>query len=259
MSEQPRRASPDTAAVASRELPGAARAAESISVVIPCHNDAPYLGDALASVVSQTVSVREIIVVDDGSTDGSADVARAAGDTVRLIMQPNLGVSAARNAGAAASVGTWIAFLDADDLWTSDSLEARLACAWEDPQIDCVFGAVEHFLSPDLPEAEAARLLCPAGAVAARFAGSMLVRRSVLEGIGGFDPRLRIGETIDLVARLTEHGAVTATAPRLVMRRRIHGQNMTIQKRVGHGDYLRVLKAKLDRQAHASRREGPAS
>lgn len=227
-----------------------------ISVIIPCHNDAKYLGEALDSALAQSRPPAEVIVVDDGSTDGSAEVARSYRARVRLVSQSNQGISAARNAGLAAATGDIIAFLDADDLWPPRSLEARLERLEAPAAVDCVFGLVEQFLSPDLPPADAARLHCPPGQVPARFAGAMLVRRSVLDRVGGFDVGLKVGETMDLVARLAEDGAPTTTVDQLVMRRRIHGQNTMIQQRASQSDYLRVLKAALDRRA--SRPQGGA-
>ena len=89
----------------------------SISVVIPCCNAAAFLRATIASILGQTQSVLEVIVVDDGSTDDSASIAESFGPPVRVIRQPNQGESAARNRGIEAAVGEWVAFLDADDLW----------------------------------------------------------------------------------------------------------------------------------------------
>ena len=100
----------------------AADNSNSISVVIPAYNSAAQLARALDSVLAQTRPAEEILVVDDGSTDATAEVARSYGDAVRLIAQANAGAAAARNAGIRAARGTWIAFLDADDEWLPDRL-----------------------------------------------------------------------------------------------------------------------------------------
>lgn len=95
-----------------------------LSVVIPLYNNSTVIGETLASALSQTVQEFELIVVDDGSTDGGASLVEAVRDVrVRLIRQPNLGVSAARNRGVLEARGEWIAFLDADDLWATAHLE----------------------------------------------------------------------------------------------------------------------------------------
>jgi glycosyltransferase involved in cell wall biosynthesis len=89
----------------------------TVSVVIPCYNTERYLGDALRSVLTQDVPPLEVLVIDDGSTDGSAALAASFGPPVRVLSQPNCGVSAARNHGLREARGEWIAFLDADDVW----------------------------------------------------------------------------------------------------------------------------------------------
>ena len=114
------------------------------SVVIPAYNSAATLARAIESVRAQSWPAHEIIVVDDGSTDATADVARQFGEDVRLIRQPNSGVSAARNAGAAAASGDWLAFLDADDWYAPERI--RLHAEWiaEDAGLDFLTGDYEY-------------------------------------------------------------------------------------------------------------------
>ncbi len=221
----------------------------AVSVVIPCFNYARYLPEALQSVLDQTRPPDEIIVVDDGSTDETAAV--AARYPVRVISQTNQGIAAARNTGISASLGEALAFIDADDLWPRDSLEARLVRLETEPKVDCVFGRTEAFLSADLSDVDRARLHCPAGPMAARAAGTMLARRTVFDVVGLFEPTLRVGEFIDWVGRLTHVGAGCASIDTLCMRRRIHGANTVLQNKAGSSDYLRALKASLDRKSAA--------
>jgi len=228
-----------------------------VSVIIPCHNDARYLGEALESVFAQTLQPFEVILVDDGSIDDIENALKPYAARVRLISQPHQGISAARNTGLAAATGEIIAFLDADDLWPQASLAVRLARLDGSPSVDCVFGLVEQFISPDVPHETAVRLNCPAGAQAVRFAGAMALRRSVLDRIGRFNTDLRVGETMDLIARLSEDGAPSANIDALVLRRRIHDQNTVQTERASYGDYLRALKGAIDRRAKAAS-NGPA-
>ena len=114
------------------------------SVVIPAFNSAATLARAIESVLAQSWPADEIIVVDDGSSDGSAAIAGRFGAPVRLIRQKNSGVSVARNAGAAAARGDWLAFLDADDWYAPDRL--RLHAEWiaQDSALDFLTGDYEY-------------------------------------------------------------------------------------------------------------------
>jgi len=114
------------------------------SVIIPAFNAAATLARAIESVRAQSWPAHEIIVVDDGSTDATADVARQFGDAVRLIRQPNRGVSVARNAGAAAATGDWLAFLDADDWYAPDRIKLHAEWTAEDATLDCLTGDYEY-------------------------------------------------------------------------------------------------------------------
>lgn len=109
-------------------------ASPRVSVVMPCYNGEAYLAAAIDSVLGQTVTDLELIVVDDGSTDGSAIVLSRYGDRIRVLRQANAGVSAARNAGVAAAQGEFLAFLDSDDWWEPEFLQEMLA-AMNDPAV----------------------------------------------------------------------------------------------------------------------------
>ena len=97
-----------------------------ISVVIPCYNGGRFLGETLTSVMHQTYPAYEVLVIDDGSTDDSAAIAESYGPPVRVIRQPNRGESIARNRGIEEARGEWVAFLDADDLWSPTKLQQQL-------------------------------------------------------------------------------------------------------------------------------------
>ncbi|HBJ37783.1 MAG TPA: hypothetical protein DDZ51_24110 [Planctomycetaceae bacterium] len=125
----------------------------SISVVVPCFNRASILGRAIKSALNQSMPPDEVIVVDDGSSDKSAMVARTFGERVRVIQQANAGAAAARNRGIEVAVGEWIAFLDSDDLWHPEKLRMQLNIADRFPEADLIFcdtitRSVERVLMP---------------------------------------------------------------------------------------------------------------
>jgi glycosyltransferase involved in cell wall biosynthesis len=117
----------------------------TVDVVIPCYNAAAHLRTTLDSVLAQTTRPHEIIVVDDGSTDASADIASAFAPPVRVVRQANAGECAARNRGFVESRSEWVAFLDADDVWEPAKLARQLECAERVSQVDCVHTDVYVF------------------------------------------------------------------------------------------------------------------
>ena len=111
----------------------------SISVVIPCFNAGEWLQETIQSVLAQTASAFEVLVVDDGSTDDSASLAESFGQPVRVIRQPNQGESVARNRGIEEAVGDWIAFVDADDVWLPTKLAEQVNALARSPEdVACV-------------------------------------------------------------------------------------------------------------------------
>lgn len=223
------------------------------SVIVPCYNTAAYLPEAIESILLQDHAADEILVVDDGSEDATAAVAARFGARIRYHVQPHQGIGAARNAGIRMARGNCIAFLDADDVWPTVSLGCRIDRLASAPELDCVYGQTEQFISPDIDPAVRGGIHCPPGTHAARVAGAMVIRRSVFDRIGLFDTTLAIGETMDWVARFDERGLVAAAIDRVVLRRRIHATNTVIRERHRQGDYLKILKASLDRRR---KREG---
>ncbi len=179
----------------------------AVSVVMPAYNVARYLGDAARSVLAQTFGDLELLIVDDGSTDATAAVARecAAGDPrVRLFLQPNGGISSARNLALPRTRGRFIAILDSDDMWEPGYLDAQIRILQARPEVAIVTGnawflggALDGRLArpcPDArPEPDLAVMLEDETAV---FIMSVL-RREVYETIGGFDESLRTNEDYD--------------------------------------------------------------
>jgi glycosyltransferase involved in cell wall biosynthesis len=155
-----------------------------VSVVMPVFNAEKYLGQAIRSALEQTLPPHEVILVDDGSTDSSREIAASFGSAVICLSQEHRGASAARNLAIARSTGDWIAFLDADDYWLPDKLERQAAAIQADPSVGLVYtGRTE--LSPDgtsrdfqAPRPQRVKKMLPAGNVL--FPTTALVRRSLL-------------------------------------------------------------------------------
>jgi glycosyltransferase involved in cell wall biosynthesis len=193
-----------------------------VSVVIPCFNASRYIAAALRSVQEQHWTPLEIIVVDDGSTDGSPELIASAFPEVRLIRQANQGAAVARNRGVREARGTWVAFLDADDVWLPGKLAAQADKLLADPGARLVYTAWQVWPgeAPSPGAAELAALLegadepsrweGPSGWIypellldCALWTSTVMVHRSVFDEVGVFDTGLRIGEDYDLWLRIS--------------------------------------------------------
>jgi len=219
-----------------------------ISVIIPAYNTERYLAEAVESVLAQTRPPAEIIIVDDGSTDESPRIARRFAKPVLYLHQSHAGAGAARNRGIAQAQGDWLAFLDADDLWLPDKLARQIALLESEPDVEMVFGGVEQFISPDLDEIHRPSLRIPSPDAKGYLAGTLLIRRTAFEQAGCFSTAWQVGEFIDWYAQAQEMGLKSGMVPGIVMRRRIHANNL--MRRNGHigRDYARILKTTLDRR-----------
>ncbi len=219
-----------------------------VSVVINVYNGEPYLAEAIDSVLGQTYENRELIVVDDGSTDATADVAGRYGDALRYVRQENGGIGSARNTGIELAQGEYFAFLDADDRFVGDKLERQLAAFDEDPSLEMVFGHVREFLSPELDAEAAARIRPPVENAPWRMTNLMLVTRDAYFRAGPFSETLKVGVGVDWYARATEAGLKELVPPVVVLERRLHSANNGILQQAARPQYLRVLKEHMDRR-----------
>jgi glycosyltransferase involved in cell wall biosynthesis len=187
----------------------------TVSVVIPCFQGARFLPAALASVRAQRLPPLEVIVVDDASTDGSADLARSGGATTVLRLASHQGASRARNVGIEAARGDVVAFLDADDSWEADHLERLVACLERERDADVAFALARVVRDAEAPQFNPAALSVAAAighepvelgdvlfSVNPIPQSAAVVRRAALREVGGYDPTLRFAEDFDLWLRL---------------------------------------------------------
>ena len=219
-----------------------------VSVVMPVYNGEPYLVEAVESVLAQSYRPLELILVDDGSTDGSAELARRFGTALRYEYQANAGQGAARNRGIQLARGPLLAFLDNDDYWSTEKLALQVAALANDPSLEAVFGHVRQFMSPELDPEAAARVRYHAEVMPGHVPGAMLIRREAFDRVGRFDPQWRVGEFVHWYARATEAGLRTVLLPDIVLHRRLHDDNAGIKHRAQSVQYVRILKAALDRR-----------
>ena len=224
-----------------------------VSVLIPAFNAERYLGEAIESALAQTHPPFELIVLDDGSSDGTAEAARAFGKSVRYRRQEHEGVGAARNHCVELARGDHLAFLDADDRWDPRKLERQLEAMRSDSRPadsrpDIVLSHVRQFVSPDLPAMKAARIRCPPTSQPGYLPGAMLVSREVFDRVGPFRTDVHFGEFMDWIARSRDLGLRQLMLDETMLWRRLHDTNLSVRRRDRRGDFAHVLKASLDRR-----------
>lgn len=217
----------------------------AVSVIMPAYNAQSYIAEAICSVLEQTLPPLELIVVDDGSTDATRDIARAIAG-VTYIHQPNAGVAAALNAGCVQARGDHLAFISADDVWSPDKLQLQRDQIGRTPGA-LVFGHMQNFISPDIPEEEASRLQCPAEPMPAYSAGTLLADRRTFDAVGKFNETYAVGEFIDWYGRATDLGIRAIMLGNVLSNRRLHKHNHS-KAVLSKKSYAPVLKALLDRR-----------
>jgi glycosyltransferase involved in cell wall biosynthesis len=219
------------------------------SIVVPVYNGEHFLAEALDSLFAQDYDPIEVIVVDDGSEDDSAAVARSF-PLVTLVEQKNKGPGAARNTGIARATGEFIAIHDADDVVPPAKLAVQVAHLLKHPEIGCVLGR-QHWLNAP-PGVERDRLYGDLDGVPL---SSAVFPSRVLRRLGGYDSRYRSHENMDLLFRIREIGLEVAVLPDVVLYRRYHGANLSFTSWPVRDPRLRSLKEKLDRERLRSESE----
>lgn len=202
------------------------------SVVIPVFNGERFLPEAIRSALSQSLPPLEVLVVDDGSTDGTRAVAEGFGEPVRVLAQPNAGPSAARNRGARAARGEWVAFLDSDDRWEPGYLRAAAAYLARQPRVGLLCTGVRVLAEDGTPTPHVILKESPGAAYSTtgmleKDVGTILppmVRRDLFLASGGFDETLRANEDCHLWLRLSLVTEVHQIPEPLLLYRR-HGAN----------------------------------
>jgi glycosyltransferase involved in cell wall biosynthesis len=221
-----------------------------ISCIIPVFNGERYLREALDSIFHQTYRPLEVIVADDGSTDGTAAVVASYGEQITYLRQPHAGPAAARNLGLSAARGEFVALLDADDLWHPEKLARQMARFQERPELDVCITHVQNFWIPELQE-KAARLgnqtlLQP---FPGYVAPAVLARRALFGSVGRFNPDLHHGDLKDWFIRVAEHRAIVEVLPDILVYRRLHETNMSHSKAaLNREEHLQLVKASLNRR-----------
>ena len=219
-----------------------------VTAVVPVFNGERFLAQALKSIFEQSLPPDEVIVVDDGSTDGSAAIARDLG--ARVISQPNAGAPAAKNVGIAAATGQLIAFLDSDDLWTPDKTRLQVEYLRAHPEMAFVIGQIKVFAEPgfDPPSWFRKSLFEPHEGY---LTSSSMIRKCAFDQVGGYDGKHFPPENVDWFARASDAGLKGGSVGQLIALQRIHGANVS----AGDPETLKASLVQVMRDSIARKRE----
>lgn len=218
-----------------------------VSCIVPVFNGERYLEEALDSVLNQTYQRLELIVVNDGSSDGTSRVIAEFGSRVRCVDQLNSGPAVARNRGIAEATGDFIAFLDADDLWLPEKISCQMERFRAQVALDVSVTYIQNFWEEEPPDQIYERSRHPMEPMPGYSSPTMVARRTVFERIGLYDPALKTSACRDWFIRAREQSVVFDMLPRVLVRRRLHQTNMSrLPGKID--DYARLVKRHLDRQ-----------
>ena len=221
------------------------------AVVMPVWNGAAYLPEAIASLRAQTLQPSEVVVVDDGSTDGSGELAATLMLEARVVRQENGGVAAALFRGVRETTADIVAFLESDDVWLPEKLAREAAVFAANPDVFWTLCHTDVFLQPGCVLPVWLRPGSLDGPTLVAFMSALAVRREAFVRAGEFDPSYPYAQDTEWMMRAQAAGLQRATLPEVLVRRRVHDANLS-----GRSDHpatmLRVLRA-------AARRHGERS
>lgn len=217
-----------------------------VDVIIPVRDGLPFILEAVSSALAQTGVVTRVVVVDDGSSDGTPDAVRSL-DSNRVTVlsgHPHESTCAARNRGVAASGSPWLTFLDGDDMWPAARTQ-RLLHSIGNARLDLAVGHVVEFSGQGpVRSAEEGPFHLPALCV-----GGTLSSRALFDSVGPFDERLRVGEYVDWLSRARDRGVRERLVPTVALYRRIHETNTSRKRHADYGkDVMSIVRQHQERQ-----------
>jgi glycosyltransferase involved in cell wall biosynthesis len=224
--------------------------AERVAVVVPVRDGERHLVEALRSVLDQDRPPDEVVVVDDGSRDGTARLAEHLG--VRVVRQPPLGVSAARNRGVRETTAEVVAFLDHDDRWVPGKLRAQLAALAEEPDAGYCLAWMRAFLDEGCPRPEWLNEALLDRPLPGGVGGTLVARRWALDRVGGFDESMTHGEDTDWSVRAQELGIGAVHLEEVLLEYRLHGGNATFDRSAVIRGRMALLRTMVARRREAS-------
>jgi glycosyltransferase involved in cell wall biosynthesis len=220
---------------------------EQVSVIMVVMNGERFIRSAIESILAQSLPVSQLIVVDGQSSDRTVAIARSFKD-VQVLQQQGQGLADARNTGLRAAEHDWIAFLDHDDEWMPTKLEKQFAALGSSPGSLYTLGWLEFFAEPGEPwpgKERAVKLNTPREGPTP---GTLLARRDVFDTIGLFDERYSIGCDLEWIKRARDRKIPVANCREVVLRKRLHADNLSLQAASNRREIFGVLRETLRRR-----------
>ena len=222
-----------------------------VTVIMPVYNGEQYLAEAIQSVLTQSFSDFELVIVDDGSTDGSGAIVQQflpRYPNIRYLYQENAGVSAARNTGITANQTPLIAFLDQDDRWTKDTLQHQITYHQSHPEVGYTLGHQICFLEAGIATPKWFLLQKLDLPHIGYLPGTLMVKRWLFDQLGLFDTQYPISSDADWFARANDAKIPMHILSELILERRIHGRNQSQQAERIHTELFQLLQASIQRK-----------
>jgi len=219
-----------------------------VSAIIAVKNGERFLASAIESILQQSYRPLELIVVDQQSADGTADIARSY-EAVRYVWQAGQGVARAWNLGIDTAVGEFLAFLAHDDKWTPDKLSAQMTHMLAHPEVDYTIARASFVLEPGCPIPSGFRKALLTGDHVCRTMETLVARKVLFDRIGKLDPSFHVSEDIEWFARTNDHGVPYAVIHKMLLIVRIHGSNMSLNApAAGRSLLLKALRQSVERK-----------
>ena len=227
-----------------------------VSVVVAVRNGERFLAQALSSIVEGSYRPLEILVVDGDSSDRTVEIA-CSFEHVRCVVQRGQGIAAAYNTGVEEARGEFVAFLSHDDLWVPQKLKTQIGFMAENPAVQYTIARAEFFLEPGhaIPRGFRRELL--EGDHVAPIMETLVARRSLFESLGKFDTSLSIDNDVDWFTRASDCNIPTAVMPQVLLHKRVHDTNLSMNVETNNRDLLKLLKTSIDRKRQAQQSSQP--